>query len=118
MLVNDCRFIDIRDYAPTSEEVGIRLGTFYPAAGTRYRILVADGVGTHPIALMCTTTPWGGVRWWFLCGDCLGIARFLYRPGVSSAYRCRACHHLTYESVRRHDNRIDRLRKNPTAIRQ
>src|SRR3954469_14034882 len=117
MTVNDCRCIDIRDYAPTPEEVGIRLNTFYPAPRALYRILVADGRGTHPITLICTHTPRGGVRWWLHCTHCLGLSRHLYRPWVWSPYRCRTCHDLTYDSVRRHDVRIDRLCKNPTAVR-
>ena len=71
-----------------------------------------------------TTKPnFGGLRYWFMCpvvhsGICCGrrVGR-LYLPPGGSVFGCRTCLDLTYESVRRHDKRIDELLRNPFALR-
>ena len=41
----------------------------------------------------------------------------LYMPPGASDFACRACHNLTYESVKEHDKRVDFYLSYPGAIR-
>ena len=58
-----------------------------------------------------------GQRRWFRCpglgGEvpCYRRVGFLYLPPNQHRFACRKCHDLTYESVQRHDARLDRLAK-------
>jgi hypothetical protein len=70
-----------------------------------------------------TTRPYfGGLRWWFVCPlivngrVCQRRVRKLYLPRGGRYFGCRHCYHLTYESVRTHDDRIGRLLRNPYAL--
>jgi hypothetical protein len=78
-----------------------------------------------------TSTPcnFGGKRLWFACpglyrqlyGDryykgCGRLCTALYLPDGAGAFACRECHGLTYRSTQEHDQRIDRLLRNPHLI--
>ena len=62
---------------------------------------------------------WFGIRWFFRCPLCdrenaaPRLASKLYLPPSELFFGCRTCHDLTYESVRHHDKRIDRIRRDP-----
>ena len=51
----------------------------------------------------------GGQRSCFRCPLCSQRIFKLYRPPSSRLFACRKCHNLTYNSVRKHDVRLDRL---------
>lgn len=52
---------------------------------------------TQVVQLQPTDCNFGGVRWWFACPACERRCAKLYlRP--SSAFQCRTCHDLTYQS--------------------
>lgn len=72
-----------------------------------------------------TTKPHlGGRRYWLKCpmvrsGVACGrrVGRLYLPPGcLSFGFGCRTCYDLTYESVQKHDKRIDRLRRNPLSL--
>ena len=70
-----------------------------------------------------TTRPYfGGLRWWFTCPlvvngvACRRRVRKLYLKG--KYFGCRICYDLTYESVQKHDKRMDFYRKHPELIRE
>jgi hypothetical protein len=64
-----------------------------------------------------------GFRHWFRCpglavGACCGRRAgilYLYLPSNDRRFACRKCHDLTYQSVQRHDARLDRLVELPLA---
>jgi hypothetical protein len=57
----------------------------------------------------------GGHRNCIFCRRC-GRSMFkLYRPPGATEFACRACHRLTYRSVRQHDARLDGLLKLPDS---
>jgi len=66
-----------------------------------------------------TPCHFGGWRYWFVCPLVVGgrpchqrVAK-LYLPPGGTYYGCRHCYNLTYESVQRHDKRVDALMKLP-----
>ena len=77
------------------------------------------GSGRRVIGLDRSRPPFGGIRWWFRCpgptngGPCGRRVAALYMPIGDLWFACRTCHSLTYESVQRHDKRVDFYRKNP-----
>lgn len=74
-----------------------------------------DDVGVT-VPLDTVPQPFGGVRWWFQCPRCSRRVRALYLPPGGRVFSCRTCHGLTYESVQKHDARIDWFRRNPEAM--
>lgn len=52
-----------------------------------------------PVTLVATRPHLGGERRWFACPGCARRAAILYRPEPGDAWRCRACHRLTYRSA-------------------
>jgi hypothetical protein len=71
------------------------------------------------IPIETTECTFGGVRYWFRCPlvresyPCRIRARVLYAPPHERLFGCRKCHNLTYESVQKHDKRVDWLLKLP-----
>jgi hypothetical protein len=76
----------------------------------------------EPVQLTSTLPFFGGVRWWFTCplivngNVCQRRVRKLYLPPGCVYFGCRTCYNLTYESVRTHDNRVNRLCRNPYGL--
>lgn len=64
----------------------------------------------YQIRLANTPTPFGGLRWWFICpgDDCESRAAKLYFKAGSDYFLCRECHGLTYKSCQE-SHRYDRL---------
>ena len=58
----------------------------------------------------------GGVRWWFRCPGCGRRAGKLHLPPGGTRFVCRICGGLTYESVQKHDARLDALCRDPEAL--
>ncbi len=58
----------------------------------------------YRVALTSTTTPWGALRWWFICPlrkggqPCGRRVGALYLPPGARYFGCRHCHDLTYRS--------------------
>lgn len=58
----------------------------------------------YTVRLTATKTPWGKLRWWFICplavkgGACGRRVRKLYLPRGGVYFGCRHCHNLTYTS--------------------
>jgi hypothetical protein len=52
-----------------------------------------------PVALVTTRPHFGGQRRWFACPGCDRRVAILYRPVPGAAWRCRACHRLSYRSA-------------------
>jgi hypothetical protein len=58
----------------------------------------------YKIRLATTQTPWGKLRWWFICPlvvdgrACGRRVRKLYLPGGERYFGCRHCYNLTYTS--------------------
>jgi hypothetical protein len=71
------------------------------------------------IPIATTACNFGGVRYWFRCPlirdgyPCRIRGRVLYATPHERLFGCRKCHNLTYESVQKHDKRIDQLLKLP-----
>jgi len=72
----------------------------------------------EPVRLVGTPQPFGGLRWWFLCPACNRRVLKLHLPPGGNLFGCRTCYRLTYESVQKHNARVDRFRKDPDAARQ
>jgi hypothetical protein len=85
--------------------------------------------GAQEISIKDAKCNFGGQQFWFLCpglwvkffGDpyhksCGRGRADLYLPDGAVAFACRGCHNLTYESTQKHDQRIDRLLRNPDLI--
>jgi hypothetical protein len=117
-IVEEAAFIDIRDFAPTPEDLGFSVGWCYLPAGHAVSVDLVTPEISQELTLTCTDTPSGGNRWWFQCDGCKSRAEFLYRPVLARLYRCRRCHRLVHGSAQRHDARVDRLRRNPRALRR
>ncbi len=86
-----------------------------------YSVTDRDGNKTdYEYAVSLETTPcnFGGVRYWFVCPDCLGRVGVLYLTPGDVYFRCRHCNNLSYHSRNRcplevfgHTSRqIDKLR--------
>ena len=58
----------------------------------------------YTVRLATTRTPWGKLRWWFICPlvvngrACSRRVRKLYLPGGGKYFGCRHCYNLTYTS--------------------
>jgi hypothetical protein len=58
----------------------------------------------YKISVTATKTPWGALRWWFICPlvvngrSCGRRVRKLYLPGGGRYFGCRHCYNLTYTS--------------------
>jgi len=56
------------------------------------------------IELTTTRSTFGGLRWWFICGQtghgtpCRRRVRTLYLPPGERGFGCRVCYQLTYRS--------------------
>ena len=50
------------------------------------------------VSLSRTACMFGGARVWFRCPGCDGLCAILYE--LNGRFRCRACHHLAYETTR------------------
>jgi len=75
-----------------------------------------SSVDIEQVIRLTPTRPWlGGRRWWFECprstagGPCGRRVRCLHLRPDAWTFACRKCLGLTYESVQRHDERVDRL---------
>ena len=68
----------------------------------------------YRVRLTTTTTPWGKLRWWFICPlvadgrPCGRRVRKLYMPGGGRYFGCRHCYDLTYTSCQE-SHEYDRL---------
>jgi len=73
----------------------------------------------YKVELVNTPCNYGGVRYWFICPlvvngkDCRRRVAKLYLPPGGKYFGCRHCYNLTYESCKKHDKRVDALRKLP-----
>lgn len=65
--------------------------------------------GGQTIPLSATRPHFGGGRFWFLCG-CGRRSGKMYLPAGQTAFRCRPCYDLTYQSAQQHSKRWDKLR--------
>ena len=72
--------------------------------------------GGQVVSLVPAQTNVGGHRWWFECPECDRRVNALYVPPNGHELACRHCHNLTYQSVQRHDQRVDWLRRHPEAL--
>jgi hypothetical protein len=96
---------DLRPPSPRNEEVKLTYDT------TRSKI-------EESIEIVSTGSParHSAKRFYFLCpgwddAPCQKRVGKLYLPLGEDFFRCRACHDLTYRSVKEHDKRIDALRQ-------
>jgi len=87
-----------------------------------YRITSTGEDVKLPIRLETTPLHLGGCRWWGICPLVLDdmecgrrVCKFYLPPG-GRYFGCRHCYRLTYESVQKHDKRVDWLRKHPDAL--
>lgn len=68
------------------------------------------------IPLTATQPYFGGRRFWFVC-ECGRRAGKIYLPTGETAFRCRLCCDLTYQSSQEHNTRNARLRTFLETIR-
>ena len=54
-------------------------------------------------------------KWWLEC-PCGRLVLRLYRPPSERTFACRKCHRLTYESVQKHDARVDRAARDVSEL--
>jgi hypothetical protein len=77
----------------------------------------------YRIGLRTTRPRYGSLRWWFACPleaggeSCSRKVGKLYLPPGGRHFGCRQCHGLTYTSTQRHDQRADRLLRDPDLVR-
>jgi hypothetical protein len=77
----------------------------------------------YRIGLRTTRPRYGGVRWWFACplqvrGEpCNRRVGKLYLPPAGRYFGCRQCHGLTYTSAQQHDQRVDRVFRDPDLVK-
>jgi hypothetical protein len=61
---------------------------------------------------------YGGHRFWFICPACVGRRGVLCLPPYQKHFACRFCHDLSYRSIQAHDDRVDRLVRDPEKLWQ
>lgn len=61
--------------------------------------MVEIGESRQKILLTHTRPNFGGLRWWFHCPRCKRRVTSLHKPVDASAYLCRHCFDLAYEST-------------------
>ena len=115
-----------RDAAQTERTSDIRYEVNTTAAPSWLRLsytFTASGEAVDYRMWLATTCPrFGGLRWWFICPLVVGRRACgrrvgkLYLPPAGRYFGCRHCYDLTYESVQKHDARVDALRRNPELI--
>ena len=73
---------------------------------------------TSDVILEAVEPRFGGTRWYFCCpiDGCDRRALKLYLTPGDDRLGCRSCLGLQYRSVREHDARVDRLRRDPAAL--
>jgi hypothetical protein len=64
---------------------------------------------------------YGGFRSWLRClglpgRRCGRRVTALFRPPEEALFACRTCHCLTYQSVQKHDKRVDRIARDSCLI--
>jgi len=66
------------------------------------------------VRLVTAPCQFGGVRYWFLCPRYCGMrVGKLYLPAGAERFGCRRCHNLTYRSCQEHDDRVNKLARDP-----
>jgi hypothetical protein len=100
---------DVIAYGVRQDGSGLLLTLYYSVTQTGESVQI-------PVRLETTRPRVGGEHWWGYC-PCGRRVLKLYLPPAASRFACRTCHDLTYESVQKHDKRVDTLRKNPAAVR-
>jgi len=76
----------------------------------------------YKVVLDRTPCNYGGFRYWFICPlsvegtTCNKKVAKLYLPPGGVYFGCRNCYDLTYHCQKEHDNRLDRLLKDPNAF--
>lgn len=69
------------------------------------------------VKIVRTNCFFGGERNWFVCPRCSTWVGTLFIAAFYRSFECRTCFGLTYESVRKHDNRIlNLIREGTSAI--
>lgn len=75
----------------------------------------------YKIGLVTTPCYFGGKRYWLACPlivngiPCGRMVGKLYLPGNGKYFGCRHCYNLTYKSCKKHNKRLDWIRKLPYA---
>ena len=75
-----------------------------PYARFVYSIVDGEGNSTpydYKINLVATPCNFGGVRYWFVCPECLRNVGGLYLAPGERYFKCRKCNNLTYHSRNR-----------------
>lgn len=54
--------------------------------------------------------------WWFSCPTCKRRVERLYLPSARASFACRRCSGLTYASSQTHDDRVNKLRRDPRRV--
>jgi hypothetical protein len=73
----------------------------------------------YKISLFSEPCNFGGKRFWFICPlivngiPCDRTVGKLYLPSNGKYFGCRHCYNLTYRSCKRHNKRLDWIRKLP-----
>jgi hypothetical protein len=67
----------------------------------------------YPRKLKATPCYLGGKRWWFICVCQRRVLKLYLKQPVLG---CRHCCNLTYQSVQKHDKRVDTIVKNPESL--
>lgn len=98
-----CALIDPVELAGTgvhSIEAEVELEGFVGNAYLRIVTGARDDAQHQMIDLVACGQPFGGVRWWFICGSCDRRSRKLYFlvRADDSGLACRRCHNLQYPS--------------------
>jgi hypothetical protein len=86
-------------YESNCGETGGSIHLYYTSTCQQYKIPV-----DYNVRLTTNKTPWGKLRWWFICPlvvnerPCGRRVRKLYLPGGGRYFGCRHCYNLTYTS--------------------
>jgi hypothetical protein len=93
----------------------LRVGPLADRKMTSVTLLGAPGDGqpTETFLIEATNPNYGGLRYWFICSNCLCRTQKLFRPRDEETFACRKCYDLAYASQRERTfhRALRRLRK-------
>jgi hypothetical protein len=104
------RYVDGDRFTPTATIDEVKFSYEVGGREIEQRIQVAS-----------TQSKRNGKRYYFLCPGwdghpCQERVGKLYLPPGEGSFCCRACHDLTYRSVKEHDKRVDALIRSPREL--
>ncbi len=105
-------FLGRLDYATQTTLAGTKI---HVREQTRMLCSQLVEIQEQQVELSTSSTNFGGERYWFLCGCWRQVGK-LYLPPGEGVFRCRKCYNLIHRTAQKHDDRVYRLARNPSAL--